>query len=367
MTPQPSRRAPQGPLRVLRDDEPAPDVPIEPAQLVEIYRTMLLARILDDRLIRLQRQGRISFHIGSHGEEAAIVGSAAAMQPGDWIWPCYREFAAALFRGLPLQAYLDNMFGNVDDPSKGRQMPDHWTGRQWNVGSVSSPVGTQIAQAPGMAWAAKLRGEDVAVLVYFGEGATSEGDFHVGLNFAGVFKAPCIFFCRNNGWAISVPASRQTASESIAIKATAYGIAGVQVDGNDVLAVHRAVREARERCSRGEGATLIEALTYRLGPHSTSDDPRGYRKEEEVQAWRVADPLPRFRRYLEGRGLWSTADEARATDQIEAEIRASVEAAERKDPPPLESLFDDVYARRPWHLEEQYREALRLRRARQEG
>ncbi|MBI2896929.1 MAG: thiamine pyrophosphate-dependent dehydrogenase E1 component subunit alpha [Deltaproteobacteria bacterium] len=326
-----------------------------------MYRTMLLARNLDDRLIRLQRQGRISFHIGSLGEEAAIVGSAAAMLPADWIWPCYREFAAALYRGMPLEAYLDNMFGNADDPSRGRQMPDHWTGRAWNVGSVSSPVGTQIAQAPGMAWAAKRRGDDVAVLVYFGEGATSEGDFHVGLNFAGVFKAPCIFFCRNNGWAISVPASRQTASKSIAVKATAYGVAGVQVDGNDVLAVHRAVREARERCRRGEGATLIEALTYRLGPHSTSDDPRGYRKEEEVEPWRAADPLPRFRRYLEQRGLWSDADEERVTAEIESEIRAAIEVAERKGPPPLESLFDDVYARRPWHLEEQYREALRLR------
>lgn len=331
-----------------------PDLGIAPEELRHIYRTMLLARILDDRLIRLNRQGRISFHIGSYGEEAAIVASTAAMRPGDWIWPCYREYAAALYRGMPLQDYMDNMFCNADDPSKGRQMPDHWTARPWNVGSVSSPVGTQIAQAPGMAWAAKLSGDDVVVLVYFGDGATSEGDFHVGLNFAGVYKTPCIFFCRNNGWSISVPTERQTASESIAIKAQAYGIAGVQCDGNDVFAVYRTVREALERARRGEGATLIEALTYRVGAHSTSDDPRGYRKDAEVEPWRSKDPLPRFRQTLEAAGLWSAAEEAKAIETIEAEIKQAVEAAEKKGPPSLESLFDEVYAKRPWHLEEQY-------------
>jgi 2-oxoisovalerate dehydrogenase E1 component alpha subunit len=332
----------------------APDLAIAPEELRHVYRTMLLARILDDRLIRLNRQGRISFHIGSYGEEASIVASTAAMRPEDWIWPCYREYAAALYRGMPLQDYMDNMFCNVDDPSMGRQMPDHWTARPWNVGSVSSPVGTQIAQAPGMAWAAKLRGDDVVVLVYFGDGATSEGDFHVGLNFAGVYKTPCIFFCRNNGWSISVPTERQTASESIAIKAEAYGIAGVQCDGNDVFAVYRTVREALERARRGEGATLIEALTYRVGAHSTSDDPRGYRKEAEVEPWRSKDPLPRFRQVLEARGLWSAAEEQEAIETIEADIKRAVEAAEKKGPPSLESMFDDVYAKRPWHLEEQY-------------
>lgn len=331
-----------------------PDLGIAPDEQRHIYRTMLLARILDDRLIRLNRQGRISFHIGSFGEEAAIVASAAAMRPQDWIWPCYREYAAALYRGMPLESYMDNMFCNGEDPSRGRQMPDHWTARPWNVGSVSSPVGTQIAQAPGMAWAAKLKGDDVVVLVYFGDGATSEGDFHVGLNFAGVYKTPCIFFCRNNGWSISVPTERQTASESIAIKAEAYGIAGVQCDGNDVFAVHRTVREAIDRARRGEGATLIEALTYRVGAHSTSDDPRGYRKEAEVEPWRSKDPLPRFRQALEARGLWSAAEEAQEIETIEADIKRAVEAAEKKGPPTLESLFDEVYAERPWHLEEQY-------------
>lgn len=332
----------------------APDPAIAPEELRHIYKTMLLARILDDRLIRLQRQGRISFHIGSYGEEAAIVASTAAMRPQDWIWPCYREFAAPLYRGMPLQDYMDNMFCNGDDPSRGRQMPDHWTARPWNVGSVSSPVGTQIAQAPGMAWAAKLRGDDVVVLVYFGDGATSEGDFHVGLNFAGVYKTPCIFFCRNNGWSISVPTSRQTASESIAIKAQAYGIAGVQCDGNDVFAVHKIVREAIDRARRGEGATLIEALTYRVGAHSTSDDPRGYRKEDEVEPWKSKDPLPRFRAVLEARGLWSAAEEAKEVETLEADIKRAIETAEKKGPPSLESLFDEVYAERPWNLQEQY-------------
>jgi 2-oxoisovalerate dehydrogenase E1 component alpha subunit len=332
----------------------AADLGIAPEELRRIYETMLLSRILDDRLIRLQRQGRISFHIGSLGEEAAIVASTAAMRPQDWVWPCYREFAAALYRGMPLQVYMDNMFCNVDDPSRGRQMPDHWTGRPWNVGSVSSPVGTQIAQAPGMAWAAKLRGDDVCVLVYFGDGATSQGDFHVGLNFAGVYKTPCIFFCRNNGWSISVPTEKQTASKSFAIKAEAYGIAGVQCDGNDVFSVWKTVKEAIDRARRGEGATLIEALTYRVGAHSTSDDPRGYRKDDEVEPWKSKDPLARLRQVLESHGLWSAADETKVIESIEAAIKTAVEAAEKKGPPSLESLFDEVYAKRPWHLEEQY-------------
>ncbi len=352
------------PIRSIGADgrvDPAHDPRLDREALRKIYRFMLLARVLDDRLIRLQRQGRIGFHIGSLGEEASIIGAAAGLRDTDWLWPCYREFGAALYRGMPLQAYVDNMFGNSGDPVKGRQMPDHWTGRPWNVGSVSSPVGTQIPQAAGMAWAAKLSGDDRVVLVFFGEGATSEGDFHVGMNFAGVYKAPCIFFCRNNEWSISVPRARQTASETFAQKAVAYGVHGVQVDGNDPLAVAWTVQDAVERGRRGEGPTLIEALTYRLGAHSTSDDPRGYRKEAEVEPWKAKDPLPRFRSFLEARGDWSLAEEEAAVADTDRGLKDAIAVAEKTPPPEIESLFEEVYARPTWNLVEQLEEARQAR------
>src|SRR5882724_5734628 len=239
-----------GVIRAMRDDgtvDPAHDPGISEADLRAVYTGMVKVRILDDRLVALQRQGRIGFHIGSIGEEAAILGSAFAMRQSDWIFPCYREFGAALWRGLPLQRYIDNMFGNANDTVKGRQMPDHYTCKASHWLSISSPVGTQITQAVGFAWAGKLKKEDMATLVYFGDGATSSSDFHAGMNFAGVFKVPVVFFCRNNGWAISVPAERQTASETFAAKGVAYGVPSLRIDGNDVFAVVFAVRQAIER------------------------------------------------------------------------------------------------------------------------
>src|SRR5690606_2127309 len=222
-----------------------------------------------------------------------------------------REFGAALLRGLPFQSFIDNMFGNARDKVKGRQMPDHYTSREHRFVSISSPVGTQITQAVGFAWAAKLRGEDLATLVFFGDGATSSSEFHAGMNMAGVFKAPTIFLLRNNGWAISVPTERQTASATFAQKAIAYGIPGVRVDGNDLFAVVYEVRKALERASQGLGPTLIEALTYRMGGHSTSDDPNAYRGAEDLEAWKSRDPLALVRAYLERANAWSDdADEA---------------------------------------------------------
>ncbi|MBM4362974.1 MAG: thiamine pyrophosphate-dependent dehydrogenase E1 component subunit alpha [Deltaproteobacteria bacterium] len=352
----PGERTPGEVLRVLRDDgkpEPALDPRIPDAESRELYRHMLETRLLDERLTALQRQGRIGFHVGSLGEEGAILGAAFALRPNDFIFPCYREFGAALLRGLDFQRFIDNMFGNANDTVKGRQMPDHYTSRATRWVSISSPVGTQITQAVGFAWAAKLRREDLASLVFFGDGATSSSDFHSGMNFAGVFKVPVVFLCRNNGWAISVPAERQTASESFAVKGRAYGVPSVRVDGNDVFAVVRAVREALARGSRGEGPTLIEAITYRMGGHSTSDDPNAYRGSDAVTAWAPRDPLARLRRYLELRGAWSEADERAALADVDRRLREAVEIAERTPKPPLESLFDDVYAKRPWHLEEQ--------------
>jgi 2-oxoisovalerate dehydrogenase E1 component alpha subunit len=348
-------------LRVLREDgslDERQDPRLSPEETVGLYRSMVITRLLDERLVALQRQGRIGFHIGSVGEEAAVLGAAYAMRRTDYIMPCYREFGAALMRGLPLQKFIDNMFGNRNDTVLGRQMPDHYTSREHRWGSISSPVGTQITQATGMAWAAKIRKEDVAVLVYFGDGATSSPEFHSGMNFAAVFRAPVIFFCRNNGWAISVPVTRQTASDGFAVKACAYGMPGVRVDGNDLFAVIAATREALERAKRGEGPTLIEALTYRMGGHSTSDDPNRYRGLDALEEWAKRDPIARLRRHLELRGCWSDEAERELVAETDRRFREAVAVAEKTPPPPLESMFEDVYARPPWHLVEQRAELL---------
>jgi pyruvate dehydrogenase E1 component alpha subunit len=343
-------------VRVLREDgslDPAHDPKLDPEQIVALYRHLVLVRILDERLVVLQRQGRIGFHIGSLGEEAAIVGSAAAVRAQDWLFPCYREFGAALWRGMSLTAYTNNMFGNAADPAKGRQMPDHYTCRAAKFGSISSPIGTQITQAVGFSWAAKIKKDDLVGLVYFGEGATSSAEFHNGMNFAGVFKTPTVFFCRNNGWAISVPVERQTASASFAAKGVAYGIPGVRCDGNDVFAVYKATRDAVAHAASGKGPMLVEAMTYRLSGHSTSDDPKAYRKDAEVEQWKKRDPIARLLKHLVLRGLWDDAKQRELEAKVDADIKDAVTNAEKLPPPPLESMFEDVYAEPPWHLQEQ--------------
>ena len=332
------------------------DPGLEDAEVARLYEHMVLTRIVDERLVTLQRQGRIGFHIGSLGEEAAIIGSAYAMRQQDWIFPCYREFGAALMRGLDLQSLVDNMFGNANDAVKGRQMPDHYTCKAANWGSISSPIGTQITQAVGFGWGARIRKEDLACLVYFGDGATSSNEFHNGLNFAGVFLTPTIFFCRNNGWAISVPVERQTKAATFAQKGVAYGIPGVRVDGNDLLAVIAVTQRAVARAAKGEGPTLIEALTYRMGGHSTSDDPNRYRTKDEVKPWVERDPIERVRRYLEAHGAWSAEREETLRADVDRRIRKAVEMAEGAPAPALDTLFSEVYAERPWHLVEQEEE-----------
>jgi 2-oxoisovalerate dehydrogenase E1 component alpha subunit len=356
-------------VRVMRDDgslDPATDPKLSDAEVLSLYRDMVRVRVLDERLVALQRQGRIGFHIGSLGEEASILGSAYAMRKTDWIFPCYREFGALLLRGMPLQRYIDNMFGNANDPVKGRQMPDHYTYRAGRFGSVSSPIGTQIAQAVGFAWAARMKKEDTTALVYFGDGATSSNDFHNGMNFAGVFKAPVVFFCRNNGWAISVPTEKQTGSATFAEKGVAYGIPGVRVDGNDLFAVVKVTRDAAARAAKGEGPTIIEALTYRLSGHSTSDDPKAYRPDATLAPWRSLEPLARLRKHVERLG-WDDEKQRATEAEIDAEIKAAVAAAEKTEPPSLDSMFEDVYAELPWHLAEQREELRRGPRAKGHG
>lgn len=333
--------------RVLRDDATADPaaVTLSDAELVTLYRWMVLNRQLDERMVGLQRQGRIGFYIGSIGEEAAVFGTASAMAEQDWIFPCYREHGAALLRGLPLATFVCDLLGNAGDAMLGHQMPCHEAWRAGRFASISSPIGTQIPQAVGAAWAARIRKEEMVALVYFGEGATSSNDFHTGLNIAGVHKVPVVFACRNNGWAISVPRERQTAAATIAQKAVAYGLHGERVDGNDVLAVHAATRRARERALRGEGPSLLELVTYRLEGHSTSDDPRAYRPPEEVEPWRKKDPLLRLKAFLVHRGALDEAADARLAAEAREQVQRAVQEAEAHPAKPaLETMFEGVYA-----------------------
>ena len=329
-----------------------PEIP--ESELLQLYKLMVLTRNLDTRGIQLQRQGRIGFYIGCLGMEAAHIGSAYVLKPEDWVFPAYREIGAMLCRGITLKQILNQYYSNAEDVQKGRQITNLLGVKSANFVTGSAPIATQLPHAVGVALAAKLRGDPIVTLTYFGDGGTSANDFHAGMNFAGVFKTPTIFFCQNNHWAISVPVEKQTASESIAIKAQAYGFEGVRVDGNDILAVIRTTKDAGEKARKGGGPTLIEAVTYRMGPHSSSDDPKRYRSEEELAEWQKRDPLTRFRKYLAKKGLWTEALEKRAQDETNREIEEAVQHAEKLPKPALETLFTDLYAEMPWNLREQF-------------
>lgn len=313
------------------------------AQLRRFYELMLLTRIFDTQAVNLQRQGRIGFYVPSEGEEASEVGSTLALRPTDWIFPDYRASGIMIARGMSLDELLAQLMANSQDHSKGRSMPSHWGSRALNTVPPSSPLCTQLPHAVGVALAAKIRGDDVCTIAYFGDGGTSSNDFHSALNFAAVFKTPTVFFCRNNGYAISLPVTKQTATESLAIKATAYNMEGVRVDGNDVLAVYQATRRALEKARSGRGPTLIEAVTYRIGAHSTSDDPARYRDEREVEFMRSKDPIDRFRRYLQERGFWTEEDESDARRSMHDQIKEAIGRAEKVPHPGVRSLFEDVY------------------------
>lgn len=369
-SPAPPSRAAEGDdeglLSVLRDDgtlDPATDPGLADALLLRAFREIKRLRLLDARMLLLQRQGRVGFYGACTGQEATPIATALALEPGDWIFPALRESVTMLVRGFPLRTYVAQVFGNSGDLLKGRQMPSHMSGRRVNQVSWSSCIGPQIPQAVGAAWAAKLRRDSTVVVGFMGDGATSEPDFHSAMNFAAVFRVPCVMICQNNHWAISVPTERQTASRTIAIKGRAYGVPSMRVDGNDVIAVYRAVSEAVARARSGGGPTFIEALTYRVGAHSSSDDPSRYRSQEEVDRWTQRDPLLRLGRHLAARGLLDDAAEAALEAELNAEIAAAVTEVEGMDPPARETLFDDVYAELPWHLREQRAELLRSPKA----
>ncbi len=329
---------------------------ISSRDLVKGYKTMVTTRLVDDRMITLQRQGVISFAMSSLGEEACAVASAAALENSDWMYPQYRESGIMFWRGFTIQQYVHHMFGNGQDLLLGRQMPNHFGARSLNVVTVSSPIGTKIPHAAGCAYAMKMQGEKSVAICYFGEGATSEGDFHVGLNFAAVRKAPVIFFCRNNGYAISTPSSKQFASDGVAPKGVGYGMPAFRVDGNDFFAVHYIVATARKHCLEGKGPVLIEAMTYRRGAHSTSDDPSRYRSEEEVADWEKKCPVLRLRLYLMSKGLWDEKQESELAAAISEEITKAIAAAKSTAAPSLKSLFDHVYFELSPSLKEQYDE-----------
>lgn len=326
---------------------------LKPEDFKAIYKAMLATRLFDQRGMNLQRQGRIGFFVPSSGQEASQIGAGYAMGPQDWLFPSYRTHSLAILKGVAFKRIYDQLWGNATDDVKGRQMPNHFSFRDIRWVSISSPIGTQISQAAGAARAMQVRGEKNCVWAWFGDGGTSSNDFHAGLNFAGVWKSPCVFMCENNHWAISVPQEKQTASATFAEKAVAYGMPGVRVDGNDVLAVYEASKEARERAVRGEGPTLIESVTFRMGPHSSSDDPKRYQAQSLFEAWQKKDPILRFQAWLKARKLWSEAWEAELTKQITDELAKAVEAAEATPAPAIETLFDDVYAALPQMLKEQ--------------
>jgi pyruvate dehydrogenase E1 component alpha subunit len=309
-----------------------------------IFRRMLAARLVDRTCLSLQREGRMGTYPPVEGQEACQVGSVLALSESDWIVPSFRELAAALVRGVPLEQIFLYWMGHEE----GSRLP-----RSLRFLPVAIPVGTHTPHAAGMAMAIRYRRKKEAVLCFFGDGATSEGDFHEALTFAGVQKAPVIFFCQNNAWAISVPRKAQCAASSLAAKGVGYGMPGIQIDGNDPFAAYLATDAALKRARAGEGPTFIEAITYRLGPHTTSDDPGRYRSDEEVERMRPLEPLVRYRRFLQGRKLWSEAWEAEITADIEKWIADSVRIAESQPAPGPEDMFDHMFAELPPHLSRQ--------------
>lgn len=317
-------------------------------QIKEMYHLMTLARSFDDKLFKLQRSGKIGTYASVKGQEAAQVGSSFALSKSDWMVPAFREAAAYLTRGIDRVKFVQAWNGDTrayDNPG-GRDLP------------VAIPVASQLLTATGIAWASKIKKEKDVTLVYFGDGATSEGDFHEALNFAGVYKLPIIFVCQNNQWAISTPRARQTSSQTIAQKAIAYGIKGIQVDGNDVLGMYHATRLAREDALKGV-PTLIEAVTFRLGDHTTSDDAKKYRDESEVLKWNARDPLVRVKKYFEKIGTWSSDYESWLSKQNEDEVNLAVEKALSLSPRKPEEVFDNIFSELPSELLEQKEMILR--------
>ncbi len=343
-------------ISVIEDDGAAPGYEhgLSSEELLHMYRAMVLTRAVDEVCVKLQRSGRIGFSIPNKGIEATQVGAASAFRKDDWFFPSYRDFGMALYHGVQPVEMMHNMFGNAKDGALGRQMPVHFSfvdPIHWV--SISSPIGTHIPQAVGAARAFQMRGEDKVCMTSFGDGGTSSLGFHSGMNFAGVWKAPVVFICQNNGYAISCPSEHQTASESYAIKGQAYGIPGVVVDGNDIFAVRRAVVEAVARARAGDGPTIIECVTFRMGGHSTSDDPSRYVPKELMEYWAGRDPIMIFEKVLFREGILDEAGKTEMETSASELVNAAAKEAAATELPGLETLFSDVYQDIPDHIRRQ--------------
>jgi len=338
------------------DGELCPGAAVAPMSselATKIYTDMLYTRLLDERMVGAQRQGRLSFYLTCTGEEASVAGTIAAFQSDDMVMAQYREQLALRYRGFTTEQFMNQLFSNIEDLGKGRQMPVHYGSRELHFMTISSPLATQIPQAAGYAYGQKLAGKNACTLCYFGEGAASEGDFHAGLNMAAVLKCPVVFVARNNGYAISTPSSEQFAGNGIASRGVGYGIKTIRVDGNDILAVYSAAVEARKIAVEQQQPVLIETMSYRLGAHSTSDDPTGYRSSEEEQQWRENDPISRMKNWLVKQNWWDEQREEALQAEFRQEILAQVKIAEKRPKPALNELIADVYQTPPTQLLEQ--------------
>ncbi|MCP4364069.1 MAG: pyruvate dehydrogenase (acetyl-transferring) E1 component subunit alpha [Planctomycetes bacterium] len=313
-------------------------------QIKELYGLMVLIRTFDDKAFSLQRQGRLGSYLQARGQEASQVGPAYVLEERDWIFPSYRESGALITRGHPMHMVLQYWGGD----ERGLESPEGL-----NNFPITIAVGTHIPHGVGVAWASKMLKEEVITMTFFGDGATSKGDFHEGLNFAGNFQVPAVFICQNNGFAISLPRDRQTASETIAQKAISYGFCGIQVDGNDIFAVYRAAKDAVDRARKGKGPTLIECVTYRIGDHSTSDDASRYRKKDEVEEWRKKDPIERLERYMRKSKVLNDKYKESVVQRSKEQVDKAVQEYEEILPPSPADIFENTYSRLTRRLEEQ--------------
>lgn len=340
-------------LKIL-DEEGNCDERLNPAitdeQVKKLYELMVLTRTFDDLALKLQREGRIGTYPSSRGQEATQVASAFALEAADWLFPAFREAGAYITKGWPMDMQYQYWAGD----ERGGKVPENT-----RIFTIAIPVGTQVPHAVGFAWAAKLRGDKIAVLVYLGDGATSEGDVHEGMNFAGVFKVPVVLLVQNNQWAISVPRSKQTAAETLAQRAFSYGFDGLQVDGNDVFAVYKATKEALDKARSGKGPTLIECITYRMADHTTSDDAQRYRTDRELLEWARRDPIERLRKYMKRTGLWSDGYDKKVQAEAAEKVRLAVEEFESAKPPEIRDVFEWTYAEMPPNLKKQHEDLAR--------
>jgi len=336
---------------------PSHEPSIDLEELQHMYKSMTMLNSMDKILYESQRQGRISFYMTNYGEEATHIGSAAALKKNDLVYGQYREAGVLMYRGYSLDQFCDQCYGNSEDAGKGKQMPIHYGSTEHAFVTISSPLATQMPQAVGSAYAFKRAQNGLVVICYFGEGAASEGDAHAAFNFAATLECPIIFFCRNNGYAISTPVSEQYRGDGIAVRGPAYGMSTIRVDGNDVLAVYNATQKAREIAATENKPVLIEAMTYRIGHHSTSDDSSAYRSVDEVRYWDQKDhPITRFYHYLVSKGAWSETQEKEWKNESKKRVLEAFARAEKKLKPNWKEMFTEVYDEIPTDLKKQMEE-----------